>query len=473
MHRLSESEKYSFAAGLTRNLVIIVEKDFRIEWVNNSFCELTGYTMESCIGKRLSDFMFGPDKDKAVITEIYECLTRGVSIAQEVIQYTKDGKPVWVSLEMSPLLDADGSINGYIAIETDITAKKEQEEELERSRKELEEMFEYTVMPMCYNDPKGKFVKANSAFCELFECREEEIIGKHYMEVYFRHLPVDDQKALKQEATEFLSSDKVFRKEMKVVSSKKTSLLVEVVMKNVIIGAKHMVSVYVIDKTEKRDFEERILDQNKRLKEFAYITSHKLRQPLANILGLVELVKSESQPRQDVTITFETLRMLTGQLDGVVHEMNEALAELDIEAEKSLFLNEFEDNRIHNVWIVDDDQVITYITHRLLSNADPSLHVTEFLSAKMALEKLRIDGNYPDILLLDINMPGISGWEFLDELKQLRRFVNVYMYSSSIDPEDVKRARAYPMVREFLSKPLDMKMIRHLLDVPLVHRKVG
>jgi CheY-like chemotaxis protein len=241
----------------------------------------------------------------------------------------------------------------------------------------------------------------------------------------------------------------------------------------VLVGEKQLVSVYLIDKTEKRDFESRILEQNKRLKEFAFLTSHKLRQPLANILGLIELVKSESQSQQDVTITFETLRMLTGQLDDVVHQMSDALTELDMEAEKSLFFNEPEETGINEIWIVDDDQVITYITERLLHNADPSLKVSGYLSAKMALEKLRLDNDCPDVLLLDINMPGISGWEFLDELNKLGRFVNIYMYSSSIDPEDVKRARAYPMVREFLSKPLDMKTINHLLDMPVLHRKVS
>ena len=184
-------------------------------------------------------------------------------------------------------------------------------------------------------------------------------------------------------------------------------------------------------------------------------------------------MKSESQSQHDVTITFDTLRMLTGQLDDVVHQMNDALTELDMEAEKSLFFSETEEAGINEIWIVDDDQVITYITQRLLHNADPSLKVSGYLSAKMALEKLRIDGDCPDILLLDINMPGISGWEFLDELKKLGRFVNVYMYSSSIDPEDVKRARAYPMVREFLSKPLDMKTIHQLLDMPELRKKVS
>jgi CheY-like chemotaxis protein len=144
-----------------------------------------------------------------------------------------------------------------------------------------------------------------------------------------------------------------------------------------------------------------------------------------------------------------------------------------VEVEKSLFLNEQEDQRIHDVWIVDDDQVITYITQRLMKNADPTVKVTEFLSAKMALEKLRIDQAQPDILLLDINMPGISGWEFLDELRSMHRFVNVYMYSSSIDPEDVKKARSYPMVRDFLSKPIDMETVRNLLSIPIIRSQVS
>jgi CheY-like chemotaxis protein len=109
----------------------------------------------------------------------------------------------------------------------------------------------------------------------------------------------------------------------------------------------------------------------------------------------------------------------------------------------------------------------------MLRNADNSLHISSFLSAKMALEKLRLDGFAPDVLLLDINMPGITGWEFLDQLKALNLEANVYMYSSSIDPDDVKEARNYPMVRDFISKPLDARTIRQLLSVGREQRKVS
>jgi CheY-like chemotaxis protein len=128
---------------------------------------------------------------------------------------------------------------------------------------------------------------------------------------------------------------------------------------------------------------------------------------------------------------------------------------------------------VSRIWIVDDDSVITYITRRLIHSVEPEMEVREFLSAKMALEKLRIDGSLPDLILLDINMPGLTGWSFLDQLNQLRHQVGVYMYSTSIDPEDVKRARAYEVVRDFLPKPLDTKTIRRLLQLPDQHQKVS
>jgi len=247
--------------------------------------------------------------------------------------------------------------------------------------------------------------------------------------------------------------------------------VVEVILKKIMVNNRPHISVYMIDQTEKRDFQRRIIEQNKKLKEFAFLTSHKLRQPLANIMGLIELVKNDSQSQRDVTITFETIKMLTSQLDGVVHEMNNAITKLDVEVEKSLFLEKDDEGRVQNVWIVDDDLVIGYITRRMLINADPTLKITEYLSAKMALEKLRLDPTPPDILLLDINMPGINGFEFLDALNEMNCFVNVYMYSSSIDPDDVKRARSYPMVRDFLSKPVDGEAVSKLLDIQTQQRR--
>jgi len=345
------------------------------------------------------------------------------------------------------------------------------EEELIRSKKELSDMFNQSVVPICNTNHKGEFVQVNEAFCNLFECNSSDLLGRSYIDVHFQDLDPAAKQELIEEAAKIFTSNATFHQEISMKSLKGKPLVVEVILKKIMVNNRPHISVYMIDQTEKRDFQRRIIEQNKKLKEFAFLTSHKLRQPLANIMGLIELVKNESQSQRDVTITFETIKMLTSQLDGVVHEMNNAITKLDVEVEKSLFLEKDDEGRVQNVWIVDDDLVIGYITRRMLINADPTLKITEYLSAKMALEKLRLDPTPPDILLLDINMPGINGFEFLDALNEMNCFVNVYMYSSSIDPDDVKRARSYPMVRDFLSKPVDGEAVSKLLDIQTQQRR--
>lgn len=473
MHLLNETEQQALVARYCHIPVCLTDVDLRITWASDDFCVLTGYSALFIKGKTLDQILCANQEQRDALHHLISGLLHSEAVSDEFTASNRDQEPLLLALRMQEAMHTQHGLTGYVIEFQNRTLLRQQEKEIQQNRRELSEMFELSVMPMCYSEPNGRFFKVNKAFCELFECQPEELIGRDYLDVNFGHLTPEGKEELRREAFEFWLSNRVFRKTIETRTLKGNLRFVEVVMKNVRIADKALISVYLIDKTEKRDFESKILEQNERLKEFAFLTSHKLRQPLANILGLIELVKSEAQSEKDVTFNFETLRILTSQLDDVVHQMNDALTELDMEAEKSHFFNQQEEVRIHDIWIVDDDQVITYITQRLLLNADPNLEITGFLSAKMALEKLRIDGQVPDVLLLDINMPGISGWEFLDALSQTTNEVNVYMYSSSIDPEDVKRARSYSMVKEFLSKPLDMKTIRGLLDVPLRRRKVS
>jgi CheY-like chemotaxis protein len=206
------------------------------------------------------------------------------------------------------------------------------------------------------------------------------------------------------------------------------------------------------------------------VKAFASETATQLRKPLANLQGLLEMIRSGTEGGRALQLDASALIMLSAQLADAVQKVNAVVYGLDDLRQNPTKATM---QKVDSVWIVDDDQVITYITEHMLCNADNSLHISSFLSAKMALEKLRLDGFAPDVLLLDINMPGITGWEFLDQLKALNLEANVYMYSSSIDPDDVKEARNYPMVRDFISKPLDARTIRQILSLNQEQRKVS
>ena len=473
MNDLYDFEKLSLLSKGKGFGIRIIDRDGRIIWANDVFSELSGYTLDEVIGKRSQDFLFGPETDLVLAIEIADKIKNAEYISAEQQIYSKEGNPYWVQMDISPVEDKNNLHKGFIVFETDITNRKIHEKKILRNWSEYDDIFEEAIMPMCFTDTQGVFIRVNQAFCNLFDYKREDLLGKNILDVQFNHLPESGKVEFIEESQKLLQNLQVNQKEYCLKTQTGKQIYVELIRKLVEVNGKKAISAYFADVTEKRDIQVQILEQNKRLKEFAFITSHKIRQPLANILGLIELVKSDSHSGQDVTITLETLRMLTSQLDGVVNEMGQALAELDVDIEKSLFLNDQDDKRIQNVWIVDDDQVITYITTRLMKNADPTIKITEFTSAKMALEKLRLDPSQPDILLLDINMPGISGWQFLEEMQAMHRFVNVYMYSSSIDPEDVKKARSYPMVRDFLSKPFDMETVRHLLSIPFIRSQVS
>lgn len=467
MDQLSESEKLELGIGLSETPVILTNALGKISWINESANTLICSKHQNCIGTSLVDFL---QNLNAKCTKNLDELLHG----SKSVKFRLSFNEKHFAFSSTPVFKNDDRFAGFSIIGQDITDIHLSEVQLKQSHQEQSDFFNLHVSPMCFTDINGNFIMANQAYGDLFELNCDEIIGKNFIDIHCKHYSKEEQIALREETEKTLNTKNPKHvKELSFFTTSGKPLHIEVTRKINKIRNRMVVSVYINDLTEKNESKNKIQEQNSRLREFAFLTSHKLRQPLANVLGLIDLVKSESESKNDVTITLETLRMLTGQLDQVVHEMSEVLTEIDSEVEKSLFFSDNEEGRVEDVWLVDDDQVIAYITERMISNTDPSIKITSFLSAKMALEKLRLNDYKPDILLLDINMPGISGWDFLDELRNMHCFVNVYMYSSSIDPEDIKKARSYPMVKDFLSKPLDEAVVRRILEIPVLKNRVS
>ncbi|MEX1189279.1 MAG: response regulator [Bacteroidia bacterium] len=467
MDHLTESVKLELGIGLSNTPVLLINESFKVSWVNNYVCSLIGKTKENCFGLDFSEMLSSlNEKNQIQINQQFQ--------AEQNFNFELDVKARIYAFACTPIYDFNKAFAGYSLIGKDVTEIKNFDKLIQESYNELSEFFKNNVSPMCFTSIEGNFIMANTAYGDLFKIDVDLLPGKNFLDIHCAHLDPDEQEIIREESAKTLNSKKPkHTTELKLIDAEGKSLQVEVTRKIVKVRNRPVVSVHVNDVTEKFEIRNLITEQNNRLREFTFLTSHKLRQPLANVLGLIDLVRSESESSKDVTITMETLRMLAGQLDHVVHEMGQVLAELDVEVEKSLFYKKEEQGRVEEIWLVDDDQVISYITERMIRNADPSVKVISFLSAKLALEKLRIGDYAPDLLLLDINMPGLNGWQFLDELRNMHRYVNVYMYSSSIDPEDVKKARSYPMVRDFLSKPVDATIIRRVLDMPIIKSRVS
>lgn len=114
----------------TRSMIAVTGKDRKIEWVNESFCDTTGFTREELIGKKASDLLHGPLTDKKTVQFMREKLDAGEVFECELVNYTKDRKPYWIFFRCEPIRNSAGEIEKYFAIEEDISHRKSQEESL-------------------------------------------------------------------------------------------------------------------------------------------------------------------------------------------------------------------------------------------------------------------------------------------------------------------------------------------------------
>jgi CheY-like chemotaxis protein len=127
---------------------------------------------------------------------------------------------------------------------------------------------------------------------------------------------------------------------------------------------------------------------------------------------------------------------------------------------------------VKNIYFIDDDPVFVYLTRRMMnSSRSTGFEAREFADGEMAIDHLRAISDrpdlLPDIIFLDLSMPVMDGWEFLEEYSQLRgllqKNITLFIVSSSISPEEIERSKTYSAVTDFLIKPLRAGKIEELL----------
>jgi CheY-like chemotaxis protein len=119
-------------------------------------------------------------------------------------------------------------------------------------------------------------------------------------------------------------------------------------------------------------------------------------------------------------------------------------------------------------YIIDDDKLTVKLMSILIAKSKFCEETQSFHNAQHAIEKLKAsaldDGILPDAILLDLNMPVMDGWQFLDEfiLLALKKEISIFIMTSSIDPADIEMAKKYSVVKHYIMKPITAEKLHKL-----------
>jgi len=118
------------------------------------------------------------------------------------------------------------------------------------------------------------------------------------------------------------------------------------------------------------------------------------------------------------------------------------------------------------VLLVEDDPITILVCKRTIEIAGFANEVKSVVNGQEAIDYLKESSSHPDLILLDLNMPILNGWEFLDWfgtwVTNVKTVPAIYILSSTVDPEDQRKAMEYPNVKGFISKPLTREHLANL-----------
>jgi CheY-like chemotaxis protein len=128
--------------------------------------------------------------------------------------------------------------------------------------------------------------------------------------------------------------------------------------------------------------------------------------------------------------------------------------------------------QVNNILVIDDDPLYLLLVKKTIIKYEFAKTISAFSNGLEAFDSLRNSFNdpaaLPDIILLDINMPIMDGWEFLDQflpfLQKTTKKISIYIVTSSIAENDRIKAKSYPTIKDYLLKPIDQPILLRIIE---------
>lgn len=191
--KTEEAEKLALVASRTENAVVITDAQGYVEWVNESFTRLTGYSLGEAKGKKPGHLLQGEGSDPATVAAIRQAIQNGEAFNCELLNYTKDKTPYWVRINAQPVYDDAGRLEQFIAIETDVTESRRAQDLLREAEAQQRATLRAIPDYMFVMDKQGNYLRAEAPSHATLPLN---LVGKNLSEVPYLSKELVEQTRL-------------------------------------------------------------------------------------------------------------------------------------------------------------------------------------------------------------------------------------------------------------------------------------
>jgi CheY-like chemotaxis protein len=125
-----------------------------------------------------------------------------------------------------------------------------------------------------------------------------------------------------------------------------------------------------------------------------------------------------------------------------------------------------------HIALIDDDAICRMVVKKQIASSEYDTETSEYINGFEAFQQLKLDANdptkLPDVIFLDIFMPLMNGWEFLDRMEEiiggLQKVPQIFVLSSTISVEDIERAENNSLVSGFIPKPVKLRQVQRIVN---------